>query len=192
MRVSDILAGSKWCRSCAISIRMAKLPPEVRVARAVKASAAASAVNRAVRAPYGAMWSVVYRRMLGAYRRCKYKSAAWVNYGGRGIEFRFATPVAAAVWVLDNLGPPSGALSLDRIDNNGHYEPGNLRWATKEEQARNKRQYKVSIVGARLRRLRVLRGDLTYETIRTWIKKGLSDDEIINRRKHLGCGVRHT
>ena len=60
----------------------------------------------------------------------------WVDYGGRGIEFRlpdFET-------FLSHIGPkPSKAHTLDRIDNNGHYEIGNIRWALKKPQARNRR-----------------------------------------------------
>jgi hypothetical protein len=43
---------------------------------------------------------------------------------------------------LDHVGPaPSPAHSLDRIDNNSGYRPGNVRWATCQEQARNTSSY---------------------------------------------------
>lgn len=59
------------------------------------------------------------------------------NYGGRGIEFRFNSFEE----FLEHLGPrPSSGHSLDRFpDNNGHYESGNVRWATSALQCRNKR-----------------------------------------------------
>lgn len=60
----------------------------------------------------------------------------WKNYGGRGIECRFATfeDFFAAV------GPkPAQGWSLDRIDNARHYEPGNVRWADRVQQNRNRR-----------------------------------------------------
>ena len=59
------------------------------------------------------------------------------NYGGRGIQVKFASFDEFYACVGNR---PSGDHSLDRFpDQNGHYEPGNVRWATLIEQGRNKR-----------------------------------------------------
>jgi len=126
--------------------------------------------------------------LVGAKQRCtNSNSESYENYGGRGICFLFPNVRAAVAWVLYNIGPkPSAAHSLDRIDNDRHYEPGNLRWATRSEQARNKRAYRRTERGERIRLLQPQRPDLTYETIRSWVKQGATDDEILQRRKYAG------
>jgi len=77
-----------------------------------------------------------------ARKRCKQPTnRAFKYYGGRGIEFRFQNFVE----FFAEVGPrPSKDLTLDRIDNNGHYEKGNLRWATRLQQAQNRRNGQIS------------------------------------------------
>ena len=63
------------------------------------------------------------------------------NYGGRGIS---VCEDWHDFWVYskymdEQLGPKPAKHSMDRIDNNGNYEPGNIRWATASQQAQNKR-----------------------------------------------------
>lgn len=63
-------------------------------------------------------------------------------YGGRGITMHEAWAADFARFAEDlerEFGPRPDGLTLDRVDNDGHYEPGNLRWATMAEQSRNRR-----------------------------------------------------
>lgn len=81
--------------------------------------------------------SAEYLAYHSAKKRCNTLSATrYDQYGGRGIEFRFDSYPQ----FLAHIGrKPTPQHSIERIDVNGHYEVGNVRWATNVEQQQNKR-----------------------------------------------------
>lgn len=89
-----------------------------------------------------------YFALKGATQRCHCETHFnYPLYGGRGLE-------VAPEWrgrgafdrFLEHIGPkPSPELTLDRIDNDKGYQPGNVRWVTIQEQARNRRSNAAAI-----------------------------------------------
>jgi hypothetical protein len=87
---------------------------------------------------HGQSGTKTYKIWKGMHNRCtNEKQAGWENYGGRGIEI-------CERWLdfsnfVSDMGEAPEGHSIDRIDCNGNYEPGNCRWATAHQQAANKR-----------------------------------------------------
>jgi hypothetical protein len=79
----------------------------------------------------------------GAMSRCTNpKNRDYKNYGGRGITIcdDFKNQENFSSYISKHLGKCPNGYTLDRIDNNKGYFPGNLRWATRKEQISNQRK----------------------------------------------------
>jgi hypothetical protein len=107
------------------------------------------------------------------------KHKAFLDYGGRGIQFKFASPVAMALWVQENLGLHP-ELHLDRIDNDGHYEPGNLRYLNSSQSQSNTRKRRLN---AAMHAFRQRHPAIKYadSTLRYLLGCRMTDEEIIAR-----------
>lgn len=115
--------------------------------------------------------------------RCKNeKNAMYHNYGGRGIKFKFDSVISCALWIQENLGSSDDckAMELDRIDNNGNYEPGNIRYLPKRANLNNMRKTKY---GPLMHKFMMENPDIRYAecTLRQLLSAGLSFEEIVTR-----------
>jgi hypothetical protein len=126
--------------------------------------------------PEFSSWSSMLSRCLNP------NATGFQHYGGRGVTVceRWQTSFEA---FLADAGPRPPGTSLDRIDTNGNYEPGNVRWATRQEQANNRRDsYVISHNGI----ARTLSAwvhyatvPLSYDTLRSRLEAGWDMDEAL-------------
>ncbi len=127
----------------------------------------------------------VYRAEWHSWRsmiqRCSPGSVDFPYYGARGITVCEQWRHSFATFFADMGLRPTPQHSLDRIDNNGNYEPGNCRWATRTEQMRNTRG------------VRLLTHDGLTLPVSVWSEKtGISQYTINSRLNLLGWSADRT
>jgi hypothetical protein len=89
----------------------------------------------------GGVVSPEYEAWRAMKKRCSLPSRHdFANYGGRGITVCAEWLASFANFIRD-MGPKPEGLTLDRVDTNGNYEPGNCRWATRSVQQLNRRKF---------------------------------------------------
>lgn len=126
-------------------------------------------------ATHGLSYTAEYRAWQTMRLRCANpKNRAWPDYGGRGIKVCARWLESVEAFVAD-MGPkPSPQHELDRIDNDGDYEPSNCRWTTRTENCRNRRSNRTIVFQGRT------------DTLAGWCERLFLSKNVVRKRLEAG------
>jgi hypothetical protein len=133
--VRDYAGGTKWVCICDCGAHRIVSGASLRGGK----TRSCGCLARDVATKHGMSRSKEYNAWKSMKARCfNPRHQAYENYGGRGITV-CEKYLPFEGWFPDVGLAPSPDHSLDRIDNDGNYAPGNVHWATRSEQTRNRR-----------------------------------------------------
>lgn len=124
--------------------------------------------------------SKTYNTWIGMVERCtNEKHVRWDRYGGRGIK-------VCGRWrdfrnFLADMGEKPDGMTIEREDNDGNYEPGNCKWATRAEQAQNKSSSRILECRGRKQTVAQWSRELgiSQPTIATRLQRGWSEERTL-------------
>lgn len=171
----NVLSQKRWLCKCECGITKIIRQCHLRKGYSRSCGCLQKEMAKKANTTHGQYRSTEYRTWMCMIRRCySHNAHQWKDYGGRRIsvyEPWRKSYIEFFSYLLETIGRrPSPKHSLDRIDNDGNYEPGNIRWATKKEQNRNKGNT-LKIDGTPLIALAEKHG-LAYEALRYRYNKG--------------------
>lgn len=145
VEAAELSGKPSWLCRCECGVERVVRQDRLRSGRSKSCGCLKVRLHRVLKTTHGMNRSPTHYSWLNMISRCRVESFPdFHNYGGRGITVcdRWQAPDGFVAFLADMGERPAGT-TLDRFpDNDGNYEPGNCRWATKKEQSRNKRASK--------------------------------------------------
>ena len=148
-------------------------------------------------------WTYLYRRWASMKRVCHNQHVKeYEHYGGRGIQMYepwLDSFEQFEAYVIEAIGNRPQGMTLDRIDNDGHYEPGNIRWATMQTQCRNRRSTRLVTFNGETRSLIEWAEHLNmrYGTLVSRFQRGWDAERVLTtpsgqfEKRARRCGLPH-
>lgn len=162
--------------------------PEIDLTRrAVSCSCLKAERNRKQNTTHGMSSSKTYLAWRMMTARCYLKTnKSYKDYGGRGITVCDRWRYSFLSFVEDMGVSPSG-LSIDRINNNGNYEPGNCRWADQKTQQNNKRSNRLIVHNGQVKTVTQWAEEVGISTgrIHGRLKAGLPPDLVLSKERFV-------
>lgn len=134
-------------------------------------------------------WKGLLRRSSHALSRCtRPEDPDFHRYGGRGIQFRFYTHAEYAITALDLGWTPGCGLTMDRSDNDGHYEPLNMKLSSRGDQVRNREVVAhTTLAGTKISHCdlrEMIEAEIGYRLprrlVKSLVKDGMSGEEVFD------------
>jgi len=125
----------------------------------------------------------IYVTWTNMIARCEHESRPdFDHYGGRGIRVCPRWRGSFECFLEDMGERPFPRASLDRINVDGNYEPGNVRWATQKEQTRNTRRNHLLTISGVTKAISAWAedGGVSQRTVLSRIVRGWSPEEAVN------------
>jgi len=131
-----------------------------------------------------------YVSWVGMKNRCfNPKDPSWRQYGARGVSVLPEWVKSFASfrdYIVKELGRCPAGMTLDRIDTNGNYEPGNVRWATAKIQARNRRNTRFVTAQGKTQLCSEWDDELGFKrgVVYQRVRRGWSDEDAVTAPLH--------
>ncbi len=152
-------AGVAWRTRCECGTEKTSTTQTLRSGGAASCGCAKGAILSIAHTRHGMSHTAEHHSWSGMKSRCgNPRNKSFYRYGARGIKVCERWLNSFENFIADMGERPSPRHSVDRIDNDGDYEPGNCRWATQSEQARN-RHNSISDLSRSLMRYMRRRGE---------------------------------
>lgn len=137
---------------------------------------------------HGMVYSPEYQTWQGMKKRCyNPKTVKYPSYGGRGITVCEQWKDSFETFFQDMGSRPSAQHSIERINNDGNYEPKNCRWALAKEQSRNTRRNQEITFNGKTQCISAWAEDLQlhHSTVASRLKNGWSLEKALTSGRRV-------